>query len=144
MKVNNQRLAEGMVLAVRASLGSQLIEPAELMLAAIVLLWPACPDLVELNAIVLHLNSRNGEALALLHGHDDSRALSIRAACLMHLNDPDWREPLMEVLMRNDDEMAVKFANRLFEISGESPPCRDSVSLDQSIREPIFLQGAKA
>ena len=114
------------------------------MLSAIRLLWPDCPELLELNATVLYMTFRSGEALALLHGHGDTRALIIRAACLMRLNDPDWREPLMEVLKRNDDEIAVKCAHRLFEVSGESLPALTSDSMSKSIQELIFFQGVKA
>lgn len=115
-----QLLAQGLVLAARAALAVQQHEPAETLREAIGVLWPECPDLVELQAMALYLTHQSGEALALLHGRTDTRSLALRGACLKRLQHPDWRAPLQEVLTRDDDEGALTFAYQIFDIAGEA------------------------
>jgi hypothetical protein len=117
-----QLLAQVLVLAARAALAVQQHEPADALRKAISVLWPECPDLVELHAMVLYLSHQSGDALALLHGRTDTRSLAIRGACLKYLQHPDWRSPLQEVLMREDDGGALTFAYRMFDIVGEPLP----------------------
>lgn len=117
-----QLLAQALVQAARAALGAQQPEPAEALREAIGVLWPDCPDLVELQGTVLYLTFRTGEALALLHGRTDTRSLALKGACLNRLQHPDWREPLQEVLMRDDDEGALRFAHKMLAMEGEAVP----------------------
>ena len=117
------RLAYALVLAARKALGCQQWELAESLRQAAGVLWPDFPDLVELQATVLHQTDRDGDALALLHGRTDTRSLVLAAACLIRLRDPSWRETLQEVLKRDDDEAALIAARHLWEINaGRSVP----------------------
>lgn len=117
-----QLLAQVFVLAARAALAVQQHEPADALREAIAVLWPECPDLVELQAMALYLSHQYGEAMALLHGRTDTRSLALRGACLKRLQHPDWRAPLLEVLTRDDDSGALTFAYRMFDIAGEAAP----------------------
>jgi hypothetical protein len=126
--MNKQQLmAQVCVLAARAALAVQQHEPAEALTEAIVVLWPECPDLVELQAMALYLSQQYGEAMAVLHGRSDTRSLAIRGACLRRLQHPEWRAPLQEVLTRDDDGGALTFAYRMFDIAGEAVPVPMSV-----------------
>ncbi len=141
-----QMMAQALVLGARAALTVQQPEQAEVMREAIAALWPECPDLVELQAMVLYLTNRTGEALALLHERTDTRSLALKAACLSRLQHPDWREPLQEVLTREDDEWARTFAYKMFDIEGEPAPAsvHKTVAETDSTDRFSIRQGVRA
>lgn len=141
-----QCLALALVLAARMALGSQQWELAESLRQAVSALWPDFPDLVEMQATVLHQTGRDGDALALLHGRTDTRSLVLAAACLIRLRDPSWRETLQDVLKRDDDEAALASARRLWETNaGESAvEAGAEASSNRASAEFVYFQGVRA
>jgi len=139
--MNNEKqqlMAEVLLLGARCALSVKAYDEAHALIKATDRLWPDYPDLVDVKATLLYMRYQTGEALAILHGRNDTRSLAIKAACFLRLNIADWYELLQEILERDDDESARIFAITMFKING-IPVLETTANADETTSDKFSL-----